>query len=202
MFAYCQNNSVNFYDPAGYFPHSQCTYAYIDGNYTLPYITDQDDDLIKSKRFGITTVSHGGCGPIATYNALISLGKYVSFDEVLAYYNSNIFALNLGGLTGTPVDLVAQYFRDNGYSVIVSDDPDEIDVLSMSADASILWYMFPAKYFGVEAYGAHFVSYKKTDAGYVGYNTAEGNGTYMFRYASDYGYDHDRYYAIGIFIFK
>lgn len=199
MFAYCNNNPPNTIDPTGNYPWILPTCFEDDGR---RYITDQNDAIVGAKRFGLTSVSHGGCGPIATYNTLISLGKPGCFDDVLAYYNRHLFQLSLLGFAGTPTDLVAQFFRENGCTVYVSDIPDEIDVLSKSADACILWYMFPATYGGIDAYGAHFVAYRKDGTNYIGYNTAENNGTYLFPYASDYGHSKNRYYSIGIFIFE
>ena len=202
MFAYCSNNPVNHSDPAGLLPLCQFACASYQEYGGPSYITDQDHPSIANKRYGLTTVSHGGCGAIATYNALLSLGRLESFDDVLSYYNQHIFQLDAFGWAGTPVGLVAQYFRDSGYNVIVTDGWDEIDMLSKSADASILYYQFPATYWGIEAYGAHFVAYHQTVDGYTAYNTSENNGTHSFAYPSDYGYKDSRYYAIGIFIYN
>lgn len=102
--------------------------------------------------------------------------------------------------------LVAQYFQEQGYTVYMTDDPNEMDIYSLTADACILWYMFPATYgplgITVDAFGAHFVEYSRNGAGYTGRNTAEGGGSYSFSYPSDYAYKGGRYYAIGIYIFK
>lgn len=202
MFAYCLNNPMNCVDSTGNRAHNHFAYTYSQGDGGSYYITDQYDSAIADMSFGLATVSHGGCGPIATYNALITLGEHKRFRDVLSYYNQNVTKLNVFGLAGTPTNLVAQYFRDNGYSVYITDDMDAIDVLSKSADASILWYMFPATYGGVDLYGAHFVAYEREGSGYRGYNTAEENGSRFFSYASDYGYSRSRYYSIGLFIFK
>ena len=181
-----------------------CQFAYASfQEYGGPsYITDQDQPSIANKRYGFATVSHSGCGAVATYNALIFLGEYTPFDEVLSYYNQHMLQLNACGLAGTPVSLIAQYFRDLGHTVLVTDGWDEIDVLSKYADASILYYLFPATYWDIDAYGSHFVAYHQTTNGYTGYNTAEGNGKFSFACPSDYGYKNTRYYAVGIFIYK
>ena len=44
---------------------------------------------IANKKFGLATVKHSGCGVVATYNAMITLGDPKPFDDILNYYNSN-----------------------------------------------------------------------------------------------------------------
>jgi len=106
--------------------------------------------------FRLSCISHGGCGVVASYNALHTLGNPKSFDDVLAYYN-NRMAFTLGwGFTGLSPSAVAGYFSDLGYSVMLTDDPDSIDLLSKTADACIMYYMLPRSYLGLDAYGAHF----------------------------------------------
>ena len=205
MFAYCENNPVNAADHTGHMSSNLFSYTCFNGGGSPPYITDQDNQAIAHKRFGLTTVSHGGCGPIATYNALISLGNPKRFKDVLDYYNQHILQLNVAGFAGTPTDLVAQYFTDAGYNVIVARGSALVDALSKHADACILWTLFPATYhplgFDVRAVGAHFVEYSKTSGGYTGRNIGR-SGTYSFATPSDYACMEPNMYSIGIFIYK
>ena len=172
----------------------------------MPYIYDQKDESIGSKPFGMSNVAHAGCGAVATYNALITLGAYTSFDDVLGYFNKDSSQLSVFGWAGSSTSLIAKYFRDHGYTVRMTDNIDEMDVYSRTADASILWYAFPATYsfafISVDAFGAHFVEVGQYSYGFVGRNTAEGNGLHTFAWLSDYAYKGDRCYAIGIFIYK
>ena len=59
----------------------------------LQYIINQNNPKIANKKFGIANISHSGCGIIASYNALISMGYTLPFDKVLAYYNNKIATL-------------------------------------------------------------------------------------------------------------
>lgn len=62
------------------------------GDEEYEYINDQNDSIIGalmlSNSVFSATVSHGGCGPVATYNALITLGNPKNFEEVLSYYKA------------------------------------------------------------------------------------------------------------------
>jgi len=166
-----------------------------------PYITDQTENPVGQKFLGSSSVRHGGCGAVATYNALVDLGVSVSFNDVLAYYNEDPMSrLTLNGWLGILPTAVAQYFVDHGYQVIMTDAPDAIDLYSRTADASIMYYMF-VNNSGIDSVGAHFVSYRRINNGYVGMNTSENGGIYHFTHPSDYGYKQSRFYAIGIFIY-
>ena len=213
MFAYCGNGPVNYSDPSGYIMvrttdrfkfHPNGCGGYSGGvshsrlyNNTYDYITDQSAEGIGEKQLGDSTVSHGGCGAVATYNALITLGDAKSLDEVLAYYNNGA-ELFFDGHAGMLPDTVAKYFRDQGYTVVIAEGDDAIDLYSTSADASILWYCYSSSSFPF--IGGHFVAYERHANGYVGYNTAQGVSDFLF--PSDYGYQGNRFYAVGIFIYK
>lgn len=203
-FGYCNNNPVMYSDYQGTRYVEMPLFE--DGGY-YGYIDDQGSAEVGSKRLGITTISHGGCGVIATYNALVTLGEYISFDDVLAYYNSGVGKLNFGGLAGIMPHVVADYFCNKGYNVIMTDDTDGIDIYSQTADACILWNLFPSTLdlFGlisVDIFGGHFVEYNRSSMGYTGHNTGGHFGTRSFHTPSDYAYEDSCFYAIGIFIYK
>ena len=143
---------------------------------------------------------------MASYNALLTLGDGRSFDEVLSYYNGKMLFTPGNGLIGLLPFHVADYFRELGYSVVVTDDIDFIDILSSDADASIMFYMFPREYtvsfVSIDAFGAHFVEYHKKGNGYSGMNTNGNNGRSEFNSPSVFGYNASRFYAVGIFIYK
>ena len=204
MFAYCGNNPVARIDASGYLYTD--TFAVNMEDIGRKYIINQHDESVGTKRFGLFTVSHGGCGIVASYNALISLGNGKDFNDVLSYYNSNISETIGWGATGLIPFHIVNYFEELGYAVITTDDLDFINILSARADACILYYEFYATYdlglFSIDAYGAHFVEYSKNQKGYMARNTSENGGNYMFNSPSHYGLAGDRYTVQGIFIYK
>ena len=205
MFAYCGNNPVNSHDPSG-----MCGYSvYMGGSVgsagcyrcknNQNYIDDQNDETIAKKRLGIANVGHAGCGPIAVYNATVTMGMNVTFDEVLDYYNSNALRMDVFGLAGTSVNLISGFFEERGYDVICAYNMDSIDAVSPLADASILYYKFPRTYLGVNAYGAHFTEYTYLGNGYYAHNVSSGNN---FTVPSIFAGKNSRYDVVGIFIFE
>ena len=169
------------------------------------YIDNQDDETIAKKRLGIVNVGHAGCGPIAVYNAAVTMGMNVTFDEVLDYYNSHPLKMDAFGLAGTSVDLIVGFFEPKGYDVICAYNMDSIDALSPLADASILYYKFPRTYFipktsfGINAYGAHFAEYAYSGNGYYAHNIYR---TDHFLAPSVFAVEESVYDVVGIFIFE
>ena len=78
-----------------------------------------------------------------------------------------------------------------------------MNILSTVADACIMFYAFPATYqigsLPVELFGAHFIAYNRTSAGYIAHNK---NGTNTFNNPYQFGTSNSRYCPIGIYIFK
>ena len=199
MFSYCQNSPIVFSDDSGYRVVRRS--AEMVGGGT-PYIIDQTDDPIGQEFLGSSTVAHGGCGVVATYNALVDLGASTDFEDVLAYYNEKpVTRLTLNGWLGILPPVVAQYFTEQGYEVIMTDSWDAIDIHSQTADASIMYYMFQTNNTAL-GFGAHYISYRGIDNKYIGMNTSTVSGTEYFTYPSDYGYRDKRFYALGIFIYN
>ena len=197
MFLYCQNSPVLFSDYSGYRMVLRST-EMLGG---IPYIVDQYADHIGDKDLGITRVKHGGCGVVATYNALIDLGVPQSFDDVLDYYNNpQESRLTLSGLLGILPCYISEYFENQGYCVIITDNWDAIDLYSRTADACIMYY----GYYGGSLLksGAHYVSYRRSREGYVGLNTSENKGIYHFDTPSSFGHAKDRVYSAGIFVYR
>ena len=215
MFTYCLNNPVAYSDRQGTIAKICLT---ADGRIEdspwreigrggassravsdpKDYIKDQNAQGIGDLRLGLATVSHGGCGAVATYNALITLGDAEDFSNVLSYFHGKTCAF---GYLGILPHKVANYFKSEGYTVVVADNCDAIDVYSQTADACILWYTWPDVYAGLDLFSAHFVHYRKAHDGYIAYNVGP-SGTQSFSRPSSYAYQNDRNYAIGIFIYK
>ncbi len=188
MFAYCGNNPVIFHDTAG--TRHEISAGGGSGTRNYQYIYSQNDFSISGKLLGLSTIEHSGCGVLATYNALITLGNPKSFDSVLNYYNKRPTMHPLGGAIGMSPFAVASYFSDNGYRVILTSDSDAVDVLSTTADASIFYYLYEQTYkplgVKVEAFGHHFIEYHKLNSTlYEGLNAATMTGYRTFRYPSD-----------------
>jgi hypothetical protein len=204
MFAYCLNNPINSFDPTG---HMMVNQSAVMHNAGIPYIEDQHAPDIGNQELGIVSVSHGGCGPVSVYNALLTMGQYTPFSEVLDYFNSNPLSTltALGALGSLPTD-IEKYFVDHGYTVVMTDDRDAINVYSKIADANIMFLVFPRtygpKWAPVEAIGAHFVEYRGYGDGYIGCNISSSTPTARFSHPTNFMYDDDTVYAIGIFVFK
>ena len=213
MFAYCLNNPVNMSDPAGNWSNwiakavsmvvkvikQTISGDYAGSNVVYPYIHSQSDEDIATKKLGVSTVAFSGCGVVAVYNALITLGAGKPFDEVLGYFNQSASRVVFSGLLGILPHQVEAYFVNEGYRVITTNDPDGINIYSRTADASILWYLYPQSYGGINLFGAHFVHYAKSGQAYVAYNDSYSQ---TFYFPSDLGMMDGRYGAIGIFIYK
>lgn len=164
------------------------------------YINSQYEDGVGDRRLGITTVSHGGCGVVATNNALMTLCAGKPFGEVLDYFNESPNRTVAGGLLGILPYQIKEYFVNEGYRVIVANGRDAIDIHSQTADACILLYAFPVSYLGVDLFGAHFVHYRKTGKEYIVYNDGYRTGRITDPY--EYGTSNGNYCPIGIFIYK
>ena len=195
-FAYCLNNPGQFIDISG----STCVMVSISYGSSM-FIYDQQADGIGNKKLGVITVSHGGCGPVATYNSIQFMGRTdVTFDDVLDYYNSNNKLL-LGGLMGSSPYACIDYFRDNGYSVFATKDVNLYEGLAETADACILWCWFDTdKFPGI---GAHFIAFKQY-SDYALYYNAYSGMTDAYRYTgscSSFLDAYNGYYPVMILVY-
>ena len=199
MFAYCGNNPVNYADPKGNLPSFRPVYFDHGENQR---IYNQRAEPYASKILGDYTVSYNGCGAIATFNALVALGNPKSLDEALAYYNGNPLRTFMNGKYGMLRHQVARFFNSEGYRTDISCTRTGIENNSKTADACIMFYVFPQIIDGWTLPGAHFVQYETCGNTYVGYNTGLGDGFSFFESPVDYGLSGDRCIVIGIFIFE
>ena len=205
MFAYCSNNPLRYTDSAGNIPCPAVVTAAIKDPGAYEYITDQNHEIYGSMILGGYTVSYNGCGAVASYDALISLGDPKPFDEVLRYYNGHWSRTFANGKFGILPWQVARFFKSLGYRTRTTSIPSFIDKYSKTADACIMFYVFNQEttFLGIEGTwpGAHFVEYSATDGGYIGRNTGDPTGTQFFSSPSEYGYDGSNYYVVCIFIY-
>ena len=196
MFAYCGNNPVKHDDSFGTFKRICTTYINDSGT---SYIYDQATAPFDSTPFGDGSIGENGCGVIATYNAMISLGDARTFREVYDFMTSDSSRMFLNGKMGTNPWAIGEYFTGQGYTVRSTYSRDGIELYSTIADACILLYAYEAQNGNL---GAHYVEYSKISTGYIGRNTADIDGKTAFLHPSDYGYEGERFFVLGIFIFK
>lgn len=123
-------------------------------------------DIPKEKwRYGFRSSAATGCGWIATYNALLVLGKRVAPEKLIKFYEHHLPLIN--GNTGTFLFSPAIFFLRHGYKVKCSAIPTHFDQMVEESDVCILYYWWAKKW----AIGAHFIALHKTDKGVIGYNT-------------------------------
>ena len=162
------------------------------------YITDQNADDIKDKSVGFSTVAHSGCGPVAIYNAEVSLGKHPNFDDILKYFDTSNTLLF--GYAGVLPDKVISYFTDQGYKVIYNDDIASFSAISATADTCIMWYLYYSDSF--PGFGGHYIQYDRVGSEYFARNVYTGRHCITFNYPEDFATEGNRFYAlcIGIYV--
>ena len=172
MFAYCGNNSVCFSDNAGY----RKVPAYNpELSWKAEYIHDQNDDSVGSEPLGGATVSHGGCGPIAAYNAMQIMGHpEIAFQDVMQYFEDND-GLILNGYMGTSIYTCISYFEDQGYTVIATRDVINSAEYAQYADANILWCCYDTSEFPYLC--GHFMAFEQIGTQGLYYNAYRGRSS-------------------------
>ena len=193
MFAYCGNNPVMYSDPTGCY-RKNIMPIYADNG--LHYILNQNDESIANLPLGESTIGPNGCGVVATYNALLHMGKFETFENVRKWYCDNVTFVEGHGELGIYVGTICHYFLDHNCLVTVSIDPNKIENFSKSADACILLYYYTSPDGG----SGHYIHYSWIGNNYVGFNTSEQSGNASFLSPVSYGYSKTRYLVIGIFI--
>lgn len=123
-------------------------------------------DIPKDKwRYGFRSSAATGCGWIATYNALVLLGREVKPEKLIRYFEWQLPLIH--GNTGTSFWGPAVFFKTHGYPVKISARLSSFDQMVDDSDVCIMFYWWKRKW----ELGAHFVALHKTDSGIVGYNT-------------------------------
>ena len=127
MFAYCNNNSVNGYDPSGLYNLSVNVMTADTGrsdvipdpiSYPIGTINGQGLDPYADIPFGLSTVGDAGCSAIACYNAMWLIGKKPTLRYVLDYFECH-FNPRWFGVTPGEIDV---FLKDNGipHSLLMS----------------------------------------------------------------------------------
>lgn len=116
-------------------------------------------------RYGLRPSSATGCGWVATYNALVLLGRDTDKQALIRYFAWQLPLIH--GNLGTSFFGPALCFRQWGFPVKLVKNRRRYDAEAGAADVSILFYHWRR---GARL-GAHFVAVEKTETGFVGYNT-------------------------------
>ena len=116
-------------------------------------------------RYGLRSSAATGCGWIATYNALRLLGKRVKKESLIRYYERQLPLIH--GNAGTSIWGPALCFHQWGFPVKMTAKRGEFDDLAKKSDVCILFYRWHRKI----KFGAHFVTLRRTETGFRGYNT-------------------------------
>ena len=131
------------------------------------------DDLIYNQtkipknqwRYGFRSSAATGCGWIATYNALRLLGYRTEPKKLIRYFEKQFPLIH--GNFGTAFWGPALYFQKWGFPVKMTARRSRMDALAREGDVCVLFYRWRRGW----RFGAHFVTLRYTDGGFVGYNT-------------------------------
>lgn len=81
--------------------------------------------------YGESTMMNGGCGVIATANALISLNNKLDYDDMaklISYFENSGICIN--GYAGTSPLAIYDYFTSNGYDAAYTTEIEDLTLLS------------------------------------------------------------------------
>ena len=171
MFAYCGNDPKTYIDATG--TRYVCLSTQLAGG--LNYIYDQSNEEYADITFGNSTLSYSGCGAVATYNALLSLGSRPSLENIVQQYEQND-AFLLGGVAGISYRALADYFADAGYNVSMYKETELFDYFVSKSDAAIVWYTWANS----GEMGMYFFHVDSTAGLNRGYNVYRGENAVRF----------------------
>jgi len=139
------------------------------------YLNGQGIGDLSKLKYGNKTFKEAGCGPIAVYNALLTLGTHVPIQDITRHFEIN--GIMAGGRFGTSPFAIDKFFRDRGCSVKTRCGADissesEYDEIFADYTAAIFSY-----YHGNSlAKGSHFVAVShRADGGINAYNYADNS---------------------------
>lgn len=130
-----------------------------------PLIYCQRDIPKHQWRYGFRTSAATGCGWIATYNALLLMGKYVAPEKLIKFYVRQLPLIH--GNMGTSIFAPTIFFKRHGYAVKCTAIRSHFDQMVAESDVCILYFWWRRKW----KLGAHFVCLHRTENGIIGYNT-------------------------------
>ena len=180
LYAYCENNAVCRTDTLGtfwltlivasvalvYLGNNLVHSVYNQAKAPSGFIYDQNSGKVANLRFGFFKSSFNGCGWIATYNALILLGKKPKAEDIISEYE--LTGAVLCGVFGVQPYAVTHYFRFRGYKVETTYNPKKVDSVAKKHTCNILFYWHSS--------GAHYFATKWDGTQFVGYNVWGSTG--------------------------
>lgn len=134
-------------------------------NDELDLIICQRDIPREQWRYGLRTSADVGCGWIATYNALKIMGYHPQPEALIRHYERLLPLIHGNG--GTATLAPALVFRRWGFPVEVVFRRDKFDETAKRSDVCIMFYYWRNKW----KMGGHFVTVRRLDGKFVGYNT-------------------------------
>lgn len=87
---------------------------------------------------GIVKVAHGGCAPIAVYNALLAAGRGESFPLIVMGFER--YALRLGGILGGDPDKMENFFNQCKIAAIKSEGYEDFVSVMKAVKVGIICY--------------------------------------------------------------
>ena len=116
-------------------------------------------------RYGLRSSAKTGCGWIAVYNCLALLGHPREPEEIIRGLERQVPMLH--GTFGTMCLGPAILLKKWGFRVATQSDVQKFDALLPVGSTAILFYYWRK---GLKL-GAHFVTVRREERGFVGYNT-------------------------------
>ena len=132
------------------------------------YIEDQHN--YNDMSFGMKPLSANGCGLIAIYNVLYYFTKNENINFASIIRDLEYDGIVLGGLFGTSMKAIDDYFRKIGYRTKSSSNIRDYDKIGRETDASILTIYNNA--YNIFQ-GLHFIAITKERGKYFVHNNGE-----------------------------
>ena len=123
----------------------------------------------KQWRYGFRSSAATGCGWIATYNALVLMGRKADPKNLIRAYQRQLPLIH--GNAGTSFWGPARLFKKWGYGVTMTARKSRYDALCRDSDVCLLFYHWRQGW----RIGAHFVAVHWKDGACVGYNTTRNS---------------------------
>lgn len=139
----------------------------------MDYIFDQTAGEVGRLPFGRSNVRRSGCGAVAVFNALVTLGQQPVLEEIIDTFRHR-HGLRLFGFLGISLWSILGWFRRAGYTVRVCADPRQFDRRIRESGAGIFWFLWWNRKNPKHPLGAHFIHVARGEKGFRVYNLHRG----------------------------
>ena len=166
LFTYAGNTAVNAFDNDGHlidwYYRGECIGHYFTNRniYIYGMIYNQTVGNVSRIKVGFSDTKTSGCGWVATYNALLLLGKYRAPCDIIYRYELSGTIL-YGGFGISPYS-IRNYFIENGYFAYITRNTKYFNKMAMINKVNILLYAHSG--------GWHYIALKWTGTSFFGYN--------------------------------